>query len=248
MSREQTSRADGVRRVLLTASLVLAPLLIATGSLLTWQVDFEDRAAVLAEAVEQPVLWQVQSLITMAGFMLLVPAGIAAAELVRRRRPGWALASVILIGAGAMMIVGAVVSETTLAAAVGVDPEAMLQFDTQIEELGAMVAFFPLFFAGLLGLLLLAVGLWRSKATPLWVPVVLAASIVVVFFADQRVVTVVAEAGLIVAFAGIAWSYRTAHTEPTVVTIPEAQTTVNGDDAGARPVATESDATIESGS
>lgn len=229
MATEHKSRAEGVRRVLLTSSLVLAPALIAVGSVMTWNIDWDDRAATLATAVEQPVFWQTHQLISLFGFMLLVPAAIAAAQLVRRRKPGLALASVILVGAGAMMIFGAIVSETLWAAAQGVEPAALVEFDAQIQDLGAMAVFLPLLFAGLLGLLVLAVGLWRAKATALWVPILLAVSILVTFFVDQRVVNAVAEVGLLTAFVGIAWAYWSMHDQPTIVTIPEA---VSASDAG----------------
>jgi hypothetical protein len=50
------------------------------------------------------------------------------------------------------------------------------------------VVLIPMFFAGLMGLLLLAAGLWRSKATPPWVPILLAISILASFFVDPGII------------------------------------------------------------
>jgi hypothetical protein len=223
MSALPPSRTSRVRHVLLTCSLVLAPVLIAVGGFMSMNVDWEDRADVVATAAGQPAFWQTQQLLTMFGFMLLVPAAIAAAELIRGRSPALALASVVLLGAGAMVIVGAVVHEWTFAAAEGLDTAVIAEYDTQVDELGGIVVIFPLFFAGLFGMLTLAVGLWRSKATPIWVPALLAVSIAATFFVDPGIYSSVAEVGLAVAFLGIAWYFWQARETPAPIAVSKRQ-------------------------
>jgi hypothetical protein len=225
MSAPTAPRVERIRHLLLTSSLVLAPILIAANGLMAMGTDFEDRAEVVAKAIEDPGRWQLQTLLGMLGFMLLVPAAIAAGQLVRRRRPTLALLSTMLIGASAIVIAGAILHEFTLAAATGVDVEAIAQYDTQVDELGGLVALIPLFFAGLVGMLLLAVGLWLSKATPLWIPILLALSIAVTFFLDPGVPAAIAETGLAVAFLGIAWCYLRAgpQIQEQVLVLPEAE-------------------------
>jgi hypothetical protein len=176
-------------------------------------VDFDDRAQVVARAAEVPGLWQLQTLLGMFGFMLLVPAAIAANRLVRRSRPVLALVSTVLIGASAIVVAGAILHEFTLAAATGLDVEVIAEYDAAVDELGGLVVLIPLFFAGLVGLLLLAVGLWRSRATPRWVPILLAVSILATFFAGPGILDSVLHAGLLVAFFGITWCHLRAGPE-----------------------------------
>ena len=224
MSALPAPRAERARHLLLTSSLVLAPILILANSLLAIDVDFDDRAEVVARAAEDPGMWQLQTLLGMFGFMLLVPAAIAAGRLVRRSRPVLALLSTTLIGGSAIVITGAILHEFTLAAAAGLDVEAIAEYDTRIDELGGLVVLVPMFFAGLVGLLLLAAGLWRSRATPLWVPILLAVSILASFFVDPGVIDSIFQAGLLVAFLGIAWSHVRAGPElpEQILVAPEA--------------------------
>jgi hypothetical protein len=225
MSPPRAPRSERARHLLLTSSLVLAPILILANSLFAMGIDFDDRAAVVARAADDPGRWQLQTLLGLFGFMLLVPAAIAAGRLVRRSRPVLALLSTMLIGASAIVITGAVLHEFTLAAAAGLDVEVIAEYDTQVDELGGLVVLIPMFFAGLVGLLLLAVGLWRSKATPLWVPILLAASILGSFFIDPGPIDSMLQAGLLVAFFGIAWCHYRAGPElrEQVLVVPEAE-------------------------
>jgi hypothetical protein len=231
MSAPPVPRVERARHLLFASSLVLAPILILAGSLMAMDVDFDDRAEVVARAVENPGMWQLRTLLAMFGFMLLVPAAIAAGRLVRHRRPVLALLSTLLIGASAIVIAGAILHEFTLAAAAGLDVEVIAEYDTQVDELGGLVALVPMFFAGLVGLLLLAVGLWRSRATPLWTPILLAVSILGGFFLEPGIVSAIFEAGLVAAFLGIAWCYLRAGPElrEQVLVVPEAETTAATD-------------------
>jgi hypothetical protein len=225
MSAPPTPGSERARHLLLTSSLVLAPTLILANSLVATDVDFDDRADVVARAAEDPGMWQLKTLLGMFGFMLLVPAAIAAGRLVRRRRPVLALLSTMLIGASAIVIAGAILHEFTLAAAAGLDVEVIAEYDTRVDELGGLVVLIPMFFAGLVGLLLLAAGLWRSKATPLWVPILLAISILASFFVDPGIIDSILQAGLLVAFLGIAWSHFRAGPElrEQILVVPEVE-------------------------
>jgi hypothetical protein len=173
----------------------------------------------------------------MFGFMLLVPAAIAAGRLVRRSRPVLALLSTLLIGASAIVIAGAILHEFTLAAAAGLDVEVIAEYETRVDELGGLVALVPLFFAGLVGLLLLAVGLWRSRATPLWVPILLAVSILATFLGGPAILDSIYQAGLMAAFLGIAWCHHRAGPElpEQVLVVPEAEVAPSSSGAPGTP-------------
>lgn len=206
-----TTRAERVRRMLLGGSLIVGPALIAVGGLLEPAVDWDDPTAVVSTAVEQSGLWQVNHLLMFLGFMLLIPAAIAAGEIVRRRHPGLALAAVILTGASAVMICSVVINDFTLAAVTADQIETVAAYYAQTEDMAGLAPLIPLFFAGIAGILLLAVGLWLSKAVPRWAPVLMAVSIGIVFFVTDGVVADVAEVGLALSFWGTAWGYLTNH-------------------------------------
>lgn len=212
-----TGPTPRIRRALLAGSLVLAPTLIAVSQFLAPVVDFTDPADVVAVAAGDPGAWQRYELIAMFGTMLLLPAIIAAAELVRPRRPGLALAAVVVGGSGAVVLGGLFLRTWAMAAAAGVDPAAMAQFWEQSDGLAGFAAVGPFVFMLPLGLLLLALGLWRSRAVPVWVPALLGLAFLTVFL-SQVPVSQVAGVVLVVPFLALAQGLLTRDAgEPTIV-------------------------------
>lgn len=134
-------------------------------------------------------MWQMSNLMEMFGFMLIVPAIVTAAELIRSRYPGLALSAVILVAVSAMLIVGSIFFTMMLAASAGLDEAAIAAYLTATEGLPGMAVLIPLYFTAMLGYLLLAFGLWRTRATPRWVPVVFIGSFVVTFVASSVAAT-----------------------------------------------------------
>jgi hypothetical protein len=238
-------RIERVRRGLLTGCLVLAPVLITTGVIidLVRGIDYEDRAAVVETAAADPGLWQLNMFISMLGFLLLVPALFAIAELVRRRHPALALVALVLSVTSAIVITGAILFEWTLAAAAGLDVAAIAEFDAAIDELSGMLVLLPVFFAGPVGFVLLAVGLWRAQTVPRWMPAALAAASVLLFIPND-IVGLVSNGLLLAAFLGIAWAYG-IRPRPAVITIPEAGTVPVAATSGERSRATEGTTSTE---
>jgi hypothetical protein len=224
--RGNRERADRVRHILLGASLVLGPALIALSTFLEPAVNWSDNVDVVTVATAESTLWQTTSLMAMFGFMLLVPAIVAAAELIRSRYPGLALATIILVSATAMVIAGAILMNTMLPAAATLDGAVIAQFWTQMADLGAYTVLLPLFFTAFVGYLMLAFGLWRTRATPRWVPVLFIASFAITFFSEQGLVNGLAGAGVAVASAGMAWAYLRGDEEPTPASLPRQKVTV----------------------
>jgi hypothetical protein len=213
------ARTPRVRHVLLGGSLALGPVLILAGEAVTPAVDWESNSDVVATAIAEPGRWQAGSMIGLFGWMLLVPAAIAAAQLVRHRKPGLALAIAAFMSAGAMAVVGALMVTYTFVAARAADTEQMVAFFDEAEGLAGFNVLIPVFMAGPVGVLLLAFGLWRTKAIHLWVPVVLATSIVITIIDEGRMVGVLGLALMVVAFLAIAWRYWT--TERPVIDVRE---------------------------
>lgn len=119
----------------------------------------------------------------------------------------------ILVAASAIPIAAIWLMELTYAAVRASDISSHAAFLDRSEELGASLILFPMFFAGPIGLLILAFALWRTKATPIWVPVLLAVSMVLTF-ADPGIVASVGWGALAVAFFGMAWKYFAAGVQP----------------------------------
>jgi hypothetical protein len=213
--RNKHAGADRVRHVLLGICLVLGPALIAIASFLSPVVDWENTREVIATAASQSTLWQAAGVIELVGAMLLVPAVIAAAELIRSRYPGLALAIVILVSTSAMVIVGAIFFGLVFASAAGLDEAAIAEFIAAGESLGSMALLTPLFFGGLIGYLLLAFGLWRTRATPRWVPALFVVALGATFFTPIGAATGIANLGWAAASAGMAWAYLVGEEDPT---------------------------------
>jgi hypothetical protein len=224
VDRSKQHRADRIRHVLLGASLVGAPTLMVVSVLILPTVDWEDNQAVVASAASEAGAWQVGNIVGLFAFMLLVPAIIAAAELIRARFPGLALASVILVSTSAMVIVGAIFGTMMLAAAEGLDAEVIAQFWTAVDGLPAATILMPLFFTALIGYILLAYGLWRSKATAIWVPALFIASFLVTFFSGSDLVSTIANIGVAIASAGMAWAYFKGEEDPTPTVVRRERT------------------------
>jgi hypothetical protein len=219
--------ADRVRHVLLGICLVLGPTLLAIASFVSPVVDWENSRELIATAASQSTLWQAVGLMELFGFMLLVPAIIAAAELIRSRYPGLALATVILVSASAMLIVGAVFYTMTFAAAAGLNEAAIAEFFAAGESLGSMVLLTPLFFAALIGYLFLAFGLWRMRATPRWVPALFVVALGATFFTPVGAATGIANLGWAVASAGLAWAYLVGEEDPTPAVVQKEKVLVS---------------------
>lgn len=211
-------RTPRLRTLLLGAALVVSPALILLGDMLTPSVDWNDNVEVVTTAAAESGRWQAGALVGMIGFMLFVPAGIAGAELVRRRKPGLAMAIVVSMGAGAMAVVAAMGVTFTFAGARAADTAEVVRFVDESENLGGFAMMIPLFLLGPLGALLLAYGLWRTRATPVWVSALLLLGLAMTF-AESTIVTI-GWAIITVAMGAVAWAYLVRHRAADSSTAP----------------------------
>jgi hypothetical protein len=208
-------RADRARHFLLGSSLVTGPALLLAASVLSPSVESDEAEAFVAAAASESTMWQVANVVELLGFMLLVPAIIAAAELIRSRFPGLALATVALVSTSAMMIVGAIFYTMMMAGAKGLDEAAIAEYFAAGEELGGMLFLLPLFFVAAIGYLFLAYGLWQTRATARWVPALFVASFIGAQFTSQgSAAIVITNLGMLIASAGMAWAYLIGEEDP----------------------------------
>jgi hypothetical protein len=203
----EATREQNLSRKLPAFALLIAPGLIFLAELVQPTLDWEDHAAVLDSVAANTGRHNAANVLFFFGFLLLIPGVIAAARYFRRRRPGLSLVATVLAPLVPIMIAGFVtfgMVDEALA-----DPAAdraeMVALMERVEEVTLFPLMFVLLLVGLLGMLILAIGLWRSKAMPIWVPVLIVVGFVVVWFApgDAAVLAAVGNAILWLGFGAI---------------------------------------------
>lgn len=221
---------SGPRERLGAAALVLAPLVVLVAALVhpTETSDAGRQIAVVAGALNR---WYVAHLLYIAGFALLVPATLA---LGRRLRP--AAPRLELWGTG-LAVVG-LFSSAGIVAVEGFGGWQLAQIadraaaadalDRIGHSAGIVIPFGIVGLAFPVGLIVLAVGLARTRATAAWTAWVLGASAVLVavgLAGAVQPVLIAGLAGLVVAMAAVgvadlwpatAGRARTAPARPTV--------------------------------
>jgi hypothetical protein len=147
-----------------TACLVAAPLTLALGRT-QLNLNWDDAPDYLAEMAANPVSTDLGSLLTLAGSILLIPAVLGLAGIVRIRTPRLAAVGGALAVLGA--ISGIVVATTALVGghiAEQATNAATAELWTGIWSDSRVGP--PLLIAGIIGFVLLAVGLFRSGVVP----------------------------------------------------------------------------------
>ena len=120
--------------------------------------------------------WWLVGTLLAAGFVINVPAQAVAAMLVARHRGAtWATAGGLAMVVGAALQATAIAGWTTLyyyATGPGLDASAATAF---LDRVGSDSRLFAVALPGallvMIGTVLQAVGLWRSRAIPRWVPI-----------------------------------------------------------------------------
>jgi hypothetical protein len=173
------SRLDSARRTLTAAAMVLAPWgFVVTNSGYAWAIrnggSDSTGADALALVAPRPDLFRVVVVAGMLGSLLLVPAVLAAMALARK---SW----LVFVG-GSLMVAGYIcylgvllTNITTIAMAELGGPLADYAKVLDASESDPSVSWvFGLFVVGnLLGTLLLAIGLLRSRAVPPWAAILI---------------------------------------------------------------------------
>ena len=182
--RRRTSLADSRRlnRIAVAASMVLGPVLLTVGTLVL--LDFpdpdEDADVFLDAVAANATPYQASALMTVLGLLLLVVGLAGVAHLLRGRQVGVGQLGVALLIFSAFLGNSYAFEVVVVAAAQpDLDRDQALAL---LSAAGSSPWFALLRVAGLgsvLGLILLAAGLALRRATPMWIPVLLAVSAVV---------------------------------------------------------------------
>lgn len=199
-------RTTVVRRTLLAACLVLAPLLIAIATLFmppSSQSGAEEYANLVADrssGLTGMVLFAI-------GAALFVPGSVGIAQLVRGRGSGLLTTGAAMVGIGGMaMAMGAwsFFTASFLLTEPGVAAEAGRQvfeigYDSPVTGIAWMVGT-----SALLGFLVVAAGLLRAGAIEKWKAAVLAVGPFAIFFSGDGVVGALAALPLVVGLGLVA--------------------------------------------
>ena len=168
-------RSEHLRKTITGACLIAAPLVLLIGEIIH-PVDKSDAADEVALVADNLGRWYAAHLIILVALALLIPAVLGLAHLIHERRPalaytggGLSLIGIIAVAAvvGADGIAGYFVADASADSAVSV-----AVFDGLMDGARMM----PLYLATLLlgiGLVVTAVGLYRSRVVAPWSAIVI---------------------------------------------------------------------------
>jgi hypothetical protein len=193
-------------RTLAGIALIAAPLLFLLGSAIdpAWAEDTDEY---LSEVAADKGLYLLAGILNLIGALLLIPGLFGVIHLLRRRR-----VTVGQIGAALVMIGAVAIASTYVISVIEIvgtgdefDRGQVVSLLDDAEESGEAAPLLVMFLLGLvLGSILLAIGLWRQKAVPVWVPIVLVLSSVAGFVAgDDQASSLISSAILAVALIAI---------------------------------------------
>lgn len=166
MTKQFSKTAAGV-------GLIGAPLLTLIASVASPAIK-SDETAQLAVIAHHPARYYAFAIFTLAGIMLLVPALLGLMQMTRDRAPGWGNVGGTLAITGTLIAAGDAASQLVVwqMGAPGVDRAQMAALLRRFDDtLGSSLVFTIGGLAFLIGLLLLAIGLRRARAVPIWVAI-----------------------------------------------------------------------------
>ena len=201
------------------ASLVLAPLFSLASALVAPALR-SDESAQLDVIAQHPTRWYWFTLLLLIGSILLVPALLGIAALVRERTPRLGHIGGALPVLGSLIAIGGVTSQfmSWQMVATGADHAQMAALLTRFDDAaGVSVVFSVGGLAVLVGTVMLTIGLIRGRVAPAWAAIGLSLGAVVNvvgFSAASGGVVAVSWAVLLMAMIGIARVALTDHTRP----------------------------------
>jgi hypothetical protein len=213
------SDAGHFRRLVAGFCLIAAPITLLLGALVHPQGK-DDVAAHLAVVGDNPDRYYATHAILLAGLALFLPAILGLMHLLRRRATafghlGGGLAMIGLLGATAVVAVdGIAVSQMGQPQASAEEMAALLDRIKESAGLRAIAVVGALAFV--LGILLLAYGLWRSGAVQPWMAGGIAAAAIVFFIGqvtDNRATFAIAFAIYLVSLGPLGWRILTVSDE-----------------------------------
>jgi hypothetical protein len=193
----------------------------------------------LDQVASAPVLHEVAGLINLVSVLLLIVGLVGAIRLLRGPR-----GAIGRIGAG-LLLVASVVLEAGTFVTSAIDAAAVSPGVARPQALALTAAasggvvdlvFAIAFFGGfLLGSLLLAVGLIRRRAVPIWAAVLVAVQLVISFLAPDNLIDALADLVLAVGFGAVAWTILSLSNEQWGAWQPLPDRAASAEGSSARP-------------
>ena len=212
------------RRVVAGVSLVLSPVFLLAAFVVAPTMASDTRAE-LAAIAQHPTQWYLFGLFTLVSYVLLAPAVLGIMHLLRDRAAAWSASggSLAFLGTFAAVADTRLVFVTWQMAAPQADRDQMLALVTRLEAAAGATLPFILGTLGLvIGTVLLAIGLYRSRTVPIWVAAALGVGIVAnlaAFIAGSHPGLIASSAILVLAYGSIGlgflrqsdqdWEHRT---------------------------------------
>lgn len=200
---------DNFARTLGGTSLIAAPLLLGIGEVLRLTIADganTGTAAHLDAVAGSSTGWQLMTVLDMAAVVLFVPAVLALVHLTRRRAPvlahlGGGLSLVGLLGAAGHNVFAHVLDGAM--ARVDGDPSGVLAVVDPMEGLPGFLVVLAMFLVGfIIGPILLAVALHRSRSAPSWAAAGIGAGMLVFANAGTSLPMTLVACGLLVVGMG----------------------------------------------
>jgi fumarate reductase subunit D len=195
-----------LRKTVFGICLIVGPLLLLVGGLLTLGLyDGDDEARYLAEIADNEALYYGANMVGALGALFLVGAVIAIAHLVRVRHPRFAIVAGALALAGVVTMSGVWMTFTIIEIemAQSADRAAMAALIEASDDSATIAPLFITFVGASLGLVLLAIGLWRAHTVPRWIPALMAVAFVLLFVGESGVVGTLGSVAAFVALGAI---------------------------------------------
>jgi hypothetical protein len=199
------------RRLVAGICLIAAPVVLLVGAIVHPQIE-DAGAGHLAVVAENPERYYAAHAILLAGLALFLPAVLGLMHLLRERATAFGH-----VGGGLTMI--GLFGATAVVAVDGIAVSQMGQPEANVEEMAALIDRIKESaglravavvgaLAFLLGVLMLAYGLWRARGVQSWTAGAIAAGAIVVFIGqvtDNRFIFAFAFAIYVVALAPVGW-------------------------------------------
>lgn len=162
--------ANNFRRSVAGLSLIAAPLVGLVGALFIPQYT-GSLGAELTAISEHTGRWLVGNFLILLSFFLLIPAMLGILQLLRHRSVALGHIGVALVLLGLFFhgaIIGFALVEAPLVES-GLSRTEMVAFAERMYEGPAFIMILAPFIGFYLGLIILAVALWRAKVVPIWI-------------------------------------------------------------------------------
>ena len=174
------SDSQHLRKTVAGACMILAPLLFLVAFVVSPEIE-TSAGRQLAVAADHVDRFYVANLVATLGLMLVVPAVLGVMHMLRERRPAYSGlgGTLALLGVFASLVgqgVALVMWEMARHGADSAGNTAVIH--GEINDAGTVVPIYVLGFAGAVGVVVLAAGLWMARVVDWWMALFFAAGIV----------------------------------------------------------------------